>query len=241
MELFSKASAAFSQGGIWMWAILVLQIVSIAIIVERSLELFIRRKVNQEDIADGFENSIRRGEIESVYKQAKEQEVMHPVAQTIAAGAKAAMNLGGRQEIQGKMDEVLYKGTGRLERRAGFLAVIGNVATLTGLLGTITGMIKAFAAVAYANPAEKATLLSTGIAEAMNTTAYGLIVAIPALLFHAAIQNRITILIEDLNQGAMKAFHWLCYCYNPVAQARSVDRSQDIKKFQAESQKELFN
>lgn len=236
MELFSKVNAAFSQGGIWMWAILVLQIVSIAIILERSLELFVRRKVDQEDMANGFEDVVRRGEIEAVYKKGKENEEKYPVARTIAAGAKAAMNLGGRNEIQGKMDEVLYKESGRLERRAGFLAVIGNVATLTGLLGTITGMIKAFAAVAYANPAEKATLLSTGIAEAMNTTAYGLIVAIPALLCHAAIQNRITILIEDLNQGAMKAFHWLCYSYSPVAQAKRA--SQEIKEFQAKSQKD---
>lgn len=120
MEFFSKINAAFSQGGIFMWAILVLQVFSIAIIVERGFELFMRRRVDQEDIADGFEEVIRRGEIEAVYKQGKDGEEKNPVSRAIAAGAKAAMNLGGRNEIQGKMDEVLYKESGRLEKRAGF-------------------------------------------------------------------------------------------------------------------------
>lgn len=234
MEFIAELKSLFIQGGIFMWAILGLHVFSIALMIERGIELFMKRKPNQESVADSFEEVIRRGEIEAVYKKAKEGEVENPVSRAIAAGAKAAMNLGGRNEIQGKMDEVLYKETGRFEKRAGFQAVIGNVATLTGLLGTITGMIKSFAAVAYANPAEKATLLSTGIAEAMNTTAYGLIVAIPALLFHAAILNRVGGLIEDMNQGAMKAFHWLCYSYSPVAQARRA--SQEIKEYQARNQ-----
>ena len=78
-------------------------------------------------------------------------------------------------------DKKILKKLFFLERRIGFLSMLGNVATLTGLLGTITGMIKSFAAVASANPAEKATLLAAGISEAMNATAYGLVTAIPAL------------------------------------------------------------
>jgi biopolymer transport protein ExbB len=94
--------------------------------------------------------------------------------------------------------------------------MLGNVATLTGLLGTITGMIRSFAAVSQANPADKAALLSAGISEAMNCTAYGLITAIPALVAYAILQNRANHLSEDLNQAALKAFNWLSYSYDPV-------------------------
>src|SRR5690606_31754007 len=82
--------------------------------------------------------------------------------------------------------------------------------------GTITGMIKSFAAVSYANPSEKATLLAAGISEAMNATAYGLIAAIPALVGFAILQNRANRLADDLNHSALKAFNWLSYSYEPI-------------------------
>jgi biopolymer transport protein ExbB len=94
--------------------------------------------------------------------------------------------------------------------------MLGNVATLVGLLGTITGMIKSFAAVSYASPAEKAALLAAGISEAMNATAYGLIAAIPALIAYAILMNRANLVSEDLNQGALKVFNWLSYNYESV-------------------------
>ena len=111
---------------------------------------------------------------------------------------------------------VLIEENASLDKRTGFLAMLGNVATLTGLLGTITGMIKSFAAVSYANPADKAALLAAGISEAMNATAYGLIAAIPALVAYAILANRANNLSEDLNQSGLKVFNWLSYAYEPV-------------------------
>ena len=78
------------------------------------------------------------------------------------------------------------------------------------------GMIKSFSAVSEATPVEKAALLSSGISEAMNTTAYGLIMAIPALIMFAVLTNRSQRLAEDLNQSALKLFNWLSYAYEPV-------------------------
>lgn len=216
MELLSKISIAFAHGGIWMWAILILQVLSLAIIAERLYALFVKRKANQAQIVAGFEEGIRRGEIDRVIEQAKNLEGQAPVARTILAGAKTAKILGGKEEIQGKMDEVLMQENAQIERRIGFLTMFGNVATLMGLLGTITGMIQSFAAVAYAAPAEKAAALSAGISEAMNCTAYGLIVAIPALIAYAVLQNRANHLSEDLNTSSLKAFNWLSYTYEPV-------------------------
>ncbi len=216
MEFFSKIAQAFAHGGFWMWPILALQMVSVAIFFERVKTLFRSRNPNQTEIAAQFEENIRRGEIAKVIEKAKELSATSSVARAILAGAQAAKNLGGKDEIQGKMDEVLIQENNTLEHRTGFLTMIGNVATLTGLLGTISGMISSFAAVAYANPSEKATLLSAGISEAMNCTAYGLIVAIPALVMYAILQNRANQLSDDMNQAALKSFHWLCFSYEPA-------------------------
>lgn len=213
---FAQIASAFEAGGIWMWAIAGFQVVSIAIIIERSIALYKNRKIQELQFVDAFETGIRRGEIDTVIAKAQEQSATHPVAKAIVAGAKAAAGFGGKDEIQGKMDEVLLHENALLDKRVGFLAMLGNVATLTGLLGTITGMIKSFAAVSYANPAEKAALLAAGISEAMNATAYGLIVAIPALVAFAILQNRSNALAEDLNQSALKVFNWLSYTYEPI-------------------------
>jgi biopolymer transport protein ExbB/TolQ len=216
MEFFTKLAVAFEHGGFWMWPIMLIQVSSIAIMIERAYALYGRRKTNQTQFALGFEEAIRRGEMDQVISKAQAAATQFPVARAIAAGAFAAKNLGGKEEIQGKMDEVLLEENAHLDHRTGFLTMLGNVATLTGLLGTITGMIKSFAAVAFANPADKASLLSAGISEAMNATAYGLIAAIPALVAYAILQNRANRLAEDLNQGGLKVYNWLSYAYEPL-------------------------
>lgn len=216
MELFAKISAAFAGGGFWMWPIAAFQLVSIAIIVERAIALYGKRQADELKFVVSFEDNIRRGEMDAVVSKAQANREVHPVARAVAAGAQAAQNFGGKDEIQGKMDEVLLAENSALDTRVGYLSMLGNVATLTGLLGTITGMIRSFAAVSQANPADKAALLSAGISEAMNCTAYGLITAIPALVAYAILQNRANHLSEDLNQAALKAFNWLSYSYDPV-------------------------
>ncbi|MBX9766534.1 MAG: MotA/TolQ/ExbB proton channel family protein [Bdellovibrionales bacterium] len=183
---------------------------------ERVYTLFHKRKVNQAEFIATLEDNIRRGEIDQAIKKAEASASENPIANVVVAGAMAARNFGGKDEIQGKMDEVLLFENAKLDRRVSFLSMLGNVATLTGLLGTITGMIKSFAAVAFANPAEKAALLAAGISEAMNATAYGLIVAIPALIAYGLLQNRANILAEDLNQSGLKVFNWLSFAFNPV-------------------------
>ena len=176
--------------------------------------------MNQTAFAVGFEESIRRGEMDQVITKAQSSMGKFPVARAIVAGAQAARNMGGKEEIHGKMDEVLLEENAALDHRTGFLSMAGNVATLTGLLGTISGMIKSFAAVAFANPAEKASLLSSGISEAMNATAYGLIVAIPALVAYSILQNRANRLAEDMNQGGLKVYNWLSFSFEPMTSYR---------------------
>ncbi len=216
MNLLEKIALAFQHGGFWMWPILLFQVVSVSIIWERGVELFRKRKTNQAAYASGFEDLIKKGDIEQVISRSDREQAQQPLAAVILAGSRVAKNFGGKEEIQGKMDEVLLHENSKLDKRVGYLSMLGNVATLTGLLGTISGMIKSFAAVSSATPDMKAQILSLGISEAMNCTAYGLIVAIPALLFFAIMQNRANVLSEDLNHSALKVFNWLSYSFDPV-------------------------
>ena len=109
-----------------------------------------------------------------------------------------------RDDIEKAMEESLLEVLPKLEKRTHYLATFANIATLLGLLGTIIGLIRAFTAVSAANPAEKADLLSASISVAMNTTAFGLIVAIPLLLAHTLLQTKTTELVDNLEMAAVK-------------------------------------
>ncbi len=215
MGFISGISTAFRDGGIWMLFIAGAQMFSLAIIAERVMALFINRKPNQKDAVMAFESSIKKGQLEQVIATATAMG-NSPIAIIAKVGAQAAMDLGGREEIQLKIDEVLLEEQSRLERRTGFLAMLGNVGTLLGLLGTIVGLIRAFGSVAAANPVEKAQILSAGVAEAMYATAYGLCMALPALIMFAVLQNRANILSEDLSKAALKIYIWLGFNYESV-------------------------
>ena len=95
----------------------------------------------------------------------------------------------------------------RLEKRTPYVALASSIATLLGLLGTIMGLILAFTAVANANPAEKADLLSASISVAMNTTAFGLMVAIPLLVVHAILTSKTGDIIDSLEMATVKSLN----------------------------------
>lgn len=213
---FSMISTAFETGGIWMYAILVAQIFSVTIIAERTIALFLLRGNSQKKFVERFEMNIKKGELDAVIDQASRISRTQAIGRVLLAGTQTAKNAGGREEIQSRMDEVLMEENSRLSTRIGFLAMLGNVGTLLGLLGTIVGLIQAFDSVANKNAIEKANLLTSGVSMAMNTTAYGLIMAIPALVMFAILQNRANQLSEDLNQGSLKAYNWLNYNYETV-------------------------
>ena len=229
MGFFTNMIQAFHHGGFVMWVIFAGQVISIAIIIERVYALYIKRSLNNRDLALSLEDEIKKGQLEQVIR--KTAAVTGPgtaLAKTILAGTQAAYHCGGNEEIQSKMDEVLLGEATVLEKRTGFLAAIGNIGTLAGLLGTIIGLINSFEAVANSNPLEKATLLSNGISMAMHATAYGLIMAIPALVMFAVLQNRANALADDLNQTSLMVCNWLSYNYEPVKEKISRRASLNI-------------
>jgi biopolymer transport protein ExbB/TolQ len=215
-SFFGSIVNFFAVGGFWMFPIFCAQLVSLAIIAERVVRLYLERKPEIRNQANLFEADIKKGNLERVILQARSLGRGSVLRQIVEAGATAAQNMGGREEVQAKMDEVLVREQSKLEARVEFLAMLGNVGTLLGLLGTIVGMIRSFAAISQADQLTKAAMLANGVSEAMHATAYGLIMAIPAIVMYSVLQNRINKLSEDMTQGALRIFNLLGFHYESV-------------------------
>ena len=120
------------------------------------------------------------------------------------------------------MQEGIMEIVPRLEKRTHYLGTFANLATLVGLLGTVSGLIGAFSAVATANPAEKANMLSASISEAMNCTAFGLGAAVPLLFLHAFLTSRTQNVVESLEMAAIKYLNVLSLRTSRAAQQATV-------------------
>jgi biopolymer transport protein ExbB len=220
-SFFGSIVNFFVTGGFWMLPIFGAQVVSLAIIAERFVRLYVQRTPELRDQANLFEADIKKGNLERVVMQARSLPQGSALRSLVEAGSQAAMNMGGREEVQAKMDEVLMREQSKLEARVEFLAMLGNVGTLLGLLGTIIGMIRSFAAISQADQMTKATLLASGVSEAMHATAYGLIMAIPALVMYSVLQNRINKLSEDMTQAGLRIYNLLGFHYDSVRSRKS--------------------
>ena len=223
-SFFGSIVSFFTTGGFWMFPIFVAQLVSLAIIAERFVRLYLQRQPNLRKQANLFEPDIKKGNLDRVILQARSLDQSSALRHVVEAGANAALNMGGRDEVQAKMDEVLVREQSKLEARVEFLAMLGNVGTLLGLLGTIVGMIRSFAAISQADQLTKAAMLAAGVSEAMHATAYGLIMAIPALVMYSVLQNRINKLSDDMTQAALRVYNLLGFHYDSVKTKRASEK-----------------
>lgn len=198
------------DGGLFMYFILTFGVLTTALIVERWMALNLKYAKTPLDFRQKILAFLGRGDFRSAeaYCQTMPE---NNLARVIATGCAIRANGGGEEELQGRMDEALTAEISKIDQRVGFLGMFGNVATLLGLLGTISGMIHSFAAVASANPSDRATMLSAGISEAMNCTAFGLLVAIPALVAFAYFQNRTDKHVNRLTESATQIYHDLIF------------------------------
>jgi len=199
---------AFQAGGAMMYAILLLGISAIAISVERASVLYFRNNLNKEHFYKNLTAHLLNGDLEGMVQLCDQNPA--PLSRVVKNCMIRLINQGTDDDIQAALDEGAITEVPKVEKRIGFLAVIGNVATLVGLLGTITGLIRSFAAVADADAAAKAAGLTKGISEAMNCTAFGLMVAVPSVVLYSIFQARAQTLIEDINEISIKTFNFIC-------------------------------
>ena len=191
----------FQDGGAFMYPIALVLALGLAIALERFIFLSMAKSSNKKAF-DAMLPFIKKGQYDALVKMADSSSA--PVSRIIGAGAGRLRETQSRDDVAYAMEEGVMEATPRLEKRTAYLATLANIATLLGLLGTIIGLIAAFTAVANADPSEKATLLSQSISVAMNTTAFGLIAAIPLLLCHAVLQTITTEIVDSLEMAGVK-------------------------------------
>ncbi|MCK5664896.1 MAG: MotA/TolQ/ExbB proton channel family protein [Thiotrichaceae bacterium] len=191
----------FQSGGPFMYPILVVLAIGLTITIERYIYLSAAKSRNRKVLAE-IMPMLQKGEMNSVIQLTKDSNAT--VSKILAQGLSNFKSARRRDDIEASMEESIMEAIPRLEKRTHYLAMFANIATLLGLLGTIIGLIKAFTAVAQVDPSMKAEILSTSISVAMNTTAFGLIVAIPLLIFYTLLQTKTTEIIDSLEMATVR-------------------------------------
>ena len=194
----------FQKGGMFMYPILIVFTIGLAIAVERWLQLARTRNENRR-IWDEIQPVLSQGQFDKARAMVNEDK--STISQMLSMGLARQGAVRRREDIEIAMEESMMEIIPQLEKRTPYLALLSNIATLLGLLGTIMGLIEAFTAVSNANPAEKADLLSASISVAMNTTAFGLMVAIPLLLVHAKLTSTTGQIVDSLEMASVKALN----------------------------------
>ncbi len=189
------------DGGFFMIPIALCMGTGVVIAIERFIFLTMQ-KISNRKAFDEMLPIIKKGDIDALVKYTKASKA--PVSSIIGAGAARLKETQDRDDISYAMEECVMEATPRLERRTGYLPMLANISTLLGLLGTVMGLIDAFSAVAHAEAAEKSALLTASIAVGMNTTAFGLLGAIPLVLAYALLQTRTTEIVDSLEMAGVK-------------------------------------
>jgi len=197
----------FQAGGFFMYFILAFGLLTFAFIIERFIALYATLKTAPADFRKNILGFIVSGDFKAASDYIEMSAANTSLGKITSVACKMRSAGAGDEALQARMDEQLSKEISSYDKRTGFLAMFGNVSTLFGLLGTVTGLISSFAGVAAASPVERANLLSQGISEALNSTAFGLVAAIPALVAYAVYQNRTEKIITELTEKSSEIYH----------------------------------
>jgi len=203
MGIYSMV-AFFQKGGLFMYPILLVFVAGMAITVERWFQLNRIQSMNRK-MWNLVQPVLVKGDFDKAQGIIKKDK--SSISQMLGMGLARLGVVQRREDVEIAMEESMMEIIPQLEKRTPYVALLSNIATLLGLLGTIMGLIEAFTAVANANPAEKADLLSASISVAMNTTAFGLMSAIPLLLFHAKLTSTTGQIVDSLEMASVKALN----------------------------------
>ena len=194
----------FQDGGFFMYPISVVLIFGLVISIERYTYLS-KAKIKNRRVFDKLMPLLSERDFSRAAKAAADSESAMGIM--LASGLNRLLRRQSREDIEYAMEEGLLETLPRLEKRTQYLATLANISTLLGLLGTIIGLIAAFTAVASADPAQKASLLSSSISVAMNTTAFGLMSAIPLLLVHSVLQTKTNEIVDSFEMAGVKVMN----------------------------------
>lgn len=216
MHFIQEVLKFIAAGGIWVIPILTVGTLGLGIVAERYFVLNRHIKRNAQSW-DSIQSLLHQGEFEQARELTRNDK--STVGEILNVGLENEGVVRRREDIELAMEEVMMSVVHQFHKRIGFLGLFANLATLLGLLGTILGLIEAFATVATAAPSEKSALLSLAISEAMSCTALGLSVAMPMLTFSLLLNNKSKSIVSGLEIAALKTV-------NMITRARSAARTQ---------------
>jgi len=217
VDIYVGIMSFFIKGGVFMAPIGIVGALALAIAVERYVTLT-RLVVTNRKAWNDVEPAISNADFDAAREKTSKSDTI--VARLLGTGLARLGAVRKIDDIEKALRANLMEALPQLEKRTHYLATFANLATLLGLLGTVNGLIHAFTAVATANPAEKANLLAASISEAMNCTAFGLMVAVPLLFVHSFLQSKTSQLISSLETGAVKFLTIVADRQSAKAQAR---------------------
>src|SRR5438876_12407209 len=201
MEVFYPIVKFFTAGGLFMLPILLVGARATAITTARYITLA-KMSARNRRTWSRVEPVLMSGAFDKVRELTSQDD--SPIARVLNMGLALEGAVRRRDDVEKAMEESMMEIVPQLEKRTHYLATFANLATLLGLLGTVSGLIHAFGAVATVNPAEKANLLSASISEAMNCTAFGLMTAVPFVFIHAFLQTKTIELVTGLEMACTK-------------------------------------
>lgn len=197
---FIESVALFMQeGGVFMWVILAVWAMGMAISLERFKSLM-SYDVNGNSLMNMIKKHVLLNDVATAIQSCSNSKALLPTV--LRSGLKRANQ--SKEQIQDAVEASILEVVPKVERRMGYLNLLANIATLCGLLGTIYGLIQSFAAVASADPASKAKLLALGISKAMNTTALGLIAAISIMVLHSILSSKSDKILSEIEEYSVK-------------------------------------
>ena len=196
-----EIAKAFSEGGIFMYVIAVVSVIAVGVIVERFIFLFFKYNINANAFMAQIQKLVMANNIDRAIKLCNAAPTA-ALPKVIKAGLTRANK--GELEISNAIEEATLEVVPYVQKRTPALGSIANVATLLGLLGTIVGLIQAFKVFDQAAPEQRAAYLARGISIAMNTTAFGLIVAIPCMAANIFLANVTKKIIDEIDQYSVK-------------------------------------
>ncbi len=197
----------FQEGGIWMYALAGVSAFAIAVSLERLIYFYIHCRIDAKALLTQITRLIRNGQIDQARKICARMK--NPLALILEAALWHFMQNESDQDIQNAVDEVGLRELPKIQRRTHYISLFANISTLMGLLGTIFGLQSAFDALATADPSQKAIVLAKGISMAMNTTAMGLIVAIPCMILFSILGAKANTLIEEIDESSVRMLNFL--------------------------------
>jgi biopolymer transport protein ExbB/TolQ len=197
----------FQEGGAWMYVLAGVSAFALAVVLERFFYFYIHCRVNAKALLTQITRQVRNGQAEQARLLCSK--LKSPLAVILESALWHFLQQESDQQIQNAVDEIALRELPKIQRRTHYLSLFANIATLMGLLGTIFGLQQAFGALATADPSQKASVLAKGIAMAMNTTAMGLMVAIPCMVFFSILGAKANTIIEEVDESSVRLLNFL--------------------------------